>query len=190
MLPLLPAALWCALLLALQVASARAMGRRPVHAPAAGSAAAGVRYAFTGALLPWAKESVREHLPTYAAGILYHLGLGAAFARVFLPWRSLSVLALAGSLAGLTLLLKRILVPGSRALSRPDDFASNALATAFAALAGLAWVPGAAAILPWACAALLVYIPLGKLRHCVFFFLSRRRLGAFLGRRGTWPPQE
>jgi hypothetical protein len=35
---------------------------------------------------------------------------------------------------------------------------------------------------------LLVYAPLGKIRHCLFFFSTRSQLGAFFGRRGTYPP--
>ncbi|BDU74078.1 hypothetical protein [Mesoterricola silvestris] len=181
----LVAGAWCALLLAAQVLRARAYGRKPLFAPAAGSPAAGARYAFTGAMLPWAKESVRMNPASYAAGIAYHLGIAAAFARVLVPSRLLSALALLGAAAGCALLVKRIAKPHLRGLSNADDFASNLLATAFAATAA---VPAAERILPWACAALLVYIPLGKIRHCVFFFLSRYHLGAFFGRRGTFPP--
>jgi hypothetical protein len=35
---------------------------------------------------------------------------------------------------------------------------------------------------------LLLYIPLGKLRHCIFFFRSRIGYGRLLGRRGVLPP--
>jgi len=168
------------------VLRARARGRRPLFAPAAGDPAAGVRYAFTGAMLPWAKESVRMNPASYAAGIAYHLGIAAAFARVFIASRALSALALLGALAGCALLAKRIARPHLRGLSNADDFVSNALATGFAALA--AGAPATSRVLPWALAALLAYIPLSKIRHCVFFFLSRYHLGAFFGRRGTFPP--
>lgn len=123
---------------------------------------------------------------SYAAGIAYHLGIAAAFARVFIPSRALSALALLGAVAGCALLAKRIVKPHLRGLSNADDFVSNLLATGFAALA--AGAPATSRLLPWALAALLVYIPLGKIRHCVFFFLSRYHLGAFFGRRGTFPP--
>jgi len=187
--PVLPAALWCALLLGAQLAGARARGRRRLFAPASGDPGAGVRYAFTGALLPNAKESVRRHPGAWAAGVLYHAGLAAAFLRTAFPARPLPVLALAGALAGCVLLARRMAEPHLRGLSNADDFVSNALATAFMGLAAAsAALPGAARALPWACAALLVYVPLGKLRHAVFFFLSRYHLGAFFGRRGSFPP--
>ncbi|HEX7554211.1 MAG TPA: hypothetical protein VF378_11710, partial [Geothrix sp.] len=90
-----------------------------------------------------------------------------------------------GVLAGLGLLLKRLLLPELRGLSHPDDFVSNGLATVFVALAlagpTKAWLLSATL--------LLVYVPLGKLRHCLFFFVARRHLGAFFGRRGVFPTE-
>lgn len=188
MVPVAAAGLWCVLLLGAQILRARGFGRRPLFAPASGDPLAGARYAFTGAMLPWAKESVRENPFSYLAGILYHAGLFAGAALVLLPWRPLAAPALAGAAAGLGLLAKRILKPHLRGLSGADDYVSNLLATGFALLAGLgAFLPWAALALPWWTAALLLYIPLGKIRHCVFFFLSRFHLGLFFGRRGTFP---
>ena len=40
----------------------------------AGTTGKAVRYAFTGAMNPTRKESAFLHLPTYTAGLLYHLG--------------------------------------------------------------------------------------------------------------------
>ncbi|MGB2696422.1 MAG: hypothetical protein WBD28_01025, partial [Candidatus Zixiibacteriota bacterium] len=34
---------------------------------------------------------------------------------------------------------------------------------------------------------IFVYIPFGKIRHCVFFFYSRILFGDFFGRRGVIP---
>ena len=181
---------WCVLLLGAQLLQARSYGRKRAFAPAAGNPGAGVRYAFTGAMLPWAKESVRMNPASYLGGLAYHAGLFAAFTMLFWPSRALAALPLAGALAGSALLAKRILKPHLRGLSNADDFIANGLATGFAALAGAsAFLPWAASILPWWCAALLFYIPLGKIRHCVFFFLSRYHLGAFFGRRGSFPPE-
>ena len=120
---------------------------------------------------------------------MLHLGLFAAFFSVFRPGRVPALLALAGAAAGLGLLVRRGVQPHLRGLSSADDVLSNLLVTGFAGLAGATLVlPGASRFLPWAGAALLVYLPLGKLRHSVFFFLSRYHLGAFFGRRGTFPP--
>jgi hypothetical protein len=38
--------------------------------------------------------------------------------------------------------------------------------------------------------ALFLYLPFGKIRHCVFFFSTRYHFGAFFGRRGVLPPAE
>lgn len=180
---------WCVLALGAELRAARRLGRKPLFAPAAGSPAAGARYAFTWAMMPQAKESVRRAPISYAAGMTFHAGVAAAALRFLLPWRSLAVVALVGAAMGLALLVKRILKANLRGLSIPDDFVSNVLATGFAALGGAAaFLPAAAHALPWWTTVLLVYIPLGKLRHCVFFFLSRYHLGAFFGRRGTFPP--
>jgi len=180
---------WCALALGAQLAAVLARPKKPLFAPAAGRAGAGVRYAFTGAMVPWAKESVRMNPGSYALGMVFHLGVFAAFASLAWPSRPLAGLSLAGAAAGLGLLGKRLAMPHLRGLSNTDDFLSNLLVTGFTALAGLAsLVPPAQRLLPWAATALLVYIPLGKIRHCVFFFLSRYHLGAFFGRRGCFPP--
>jgi hypothetical protein len=34
---------------------------------------------------------------------------------------------------------------------------------------------------------MLVYIPLGKIRHCLYFFFSRTFFGKFFGRRAVFP---
>lgn len=187
MLPVAIAAAWCATLLGGQLLRTRRFGHRKLFAPAAGSPAAGVGYAFTGAMLPWAKESVRRNPGSYLAGLAFHAGVASAFLLLFKPAAPLAALALTGAAAGAALLARRLLKPDLRGLSGADDFVANGLATGFAALAGASsFLPAAARILPWWCAALLFYVPLGKIRHCVFFFTSRYHLGAFFGRRGTF----
>jgi len=34
---------------------------------------------------------------------------------------------------------------------------------------------------------MFLYVPLGKIRHCFFFFYARILLGLFYGKRGVWP---
>jgi len=190
----LASAAWAAAGLALLRVEARAFGRRTLHAAPAGDPAAGVRYAFTGAMSPTAKESVREHLPSYLAGLAYHAGIFTALGFLVITLAEFSLPGLLrmliqgllglGALGGVALLLKRLLKPELRGLSTPDDVLSNLLATAFVALALLG--PGTAWLL--SAMLLLVYVPLGKLRHSLFFFVARRHLGAFFGRRGVFPP--
>ena len=170
--------------------------RAPSFAAPRGSEARGVRYAFTAAFLPSAKESASAHLPTYAAGVVYHTGVFAMLARLALTLAPVSVppalerglgalfaLALA---CGLGLLAKRWLDGAMRAISVPDDLLANLLVDAALATAlATALVPGAAPLFQLAGAALLLYAPLGKLRHMVFLFTSRRAWGRYYGRRGV-----
>lgn len=192
------------LLAAMAVAAAalvrarRAIGsvRVRLFAPPRGDSAAGVRYAFTTAFLPWAKESARGHLPTYLAGIAYHAGIFAMLALlvltlvpvvmprgVALALAALFALALA---AGLGLLVKRQADRALRAISVPDDLIANLLVdAALAAGCAAALSPAATPVFQGVGAALLLYTPLGKLRHMLFLLTSRRLWGEFYGRRGV-----
>jgi hypothetical protein len=193
------AAAWALLALVGLWLRTRSFGPRVLFAPPAGDPAAGVRYAFTKAMLPQAKESVRLHLPSYLAGLVFHTGLLVAFGLLAagvagiepgaLVVRLARVATAAGALAGLGLLGKRIASPHLRGLSSPDDFVANLLTTTFTALAAVAsFVPAARSVWLAAAIALLVYVPVGKIRHCLFFFPTRWHMGSFFGRRGTFPP--
>jgi len=177
----------------------KAYGRRPLFAKPAGDPAVGVRYAFTMGLAPWAKESVMLNLPSYGAGMAFHAGVFTGFALLLMALMGLTVpalplmlarlLTLAGAAGGFGLLVKRCVNAQLRGLSCPDDYVSNALSSLFALLA-CAWTFSPAAAGPWMAEAilLLIYAPLGKIRHCLFFFTTRYHFGAFFGRRGTFPP--
>jgi len=168
-------------------------------APARGSEAAGVRYVFTRGMDPTRKESAGKHWPTYVAGVLYHLAIaGAALTLVgslALPApppdirAGLLVLLALGLIGGVGLQVKRAVTPQMRAFSTPDDFAANALVDVF--LLG-AWAavltPAAHPAFHLAAGALLAYLPFSKIRHVLFFFLTRYYLGVFFGRRGVLPP--
>ena len=192
------AGLWCVSALIALYFGTKAYGKRHLYSVPAGEAAAGIRYAFLQGMAPQAKESVRMNLPSYAAGILFHSGVFVAFGllaahlvKFALPalalW-AMAILALTGALGGLILLIKRLAMPLLRGLSCPDDYLSNALATGFGMLAGLTvFIGGLERIWLSEAALLLVYLPMGKIRHCLFFFPTRFHLGAFFGRRGVLP---
>lgn len=191
---------WAILALVFLYLKAKAYGQRTLYSKPAGDSAKGVIYAFTKGLAPWAKESVRMNLPAYAAGMAFHAGVfnafGLLFAAIFgleLP-TSLAFLArillLGGVIGGFSLFGKRVFKPQLRGLSCPDDFVANLLSSLFVLLA-LAWTfsPSLEGVWMSEGILLLVYAPLGKIRHCCFFFTTRYHLGAFFGRRGTYPPQ-
>jgi hypothetical protein len=160
---------------------------------AAGDPARGARYAFTIAMLPRHKETVRLHPLEFALGLALHAGalpaligalLAAAVPSAGLAFqhalRPLFALALG---AGVVLLARRALSPALRAISIPDDYLAIAVTCG---LLALAWRAPAGALMVYAGATGL-YLPAGKLRHAVFFFAARGDLGRRLGRRGVYP---
>ena len=48
--------------------------------------------------------------------------------------------------------------------------------------------PASGALLLGYAALIFLYLPLGKLRHAVFFFVARGDYGWRLGHRGVYPP--
>jgi hypothetical protein len=190
---------WCVAGLALAWRGALAFGPKRYRSRPAGDASRGVTYAFGAGMLPGAKESVRTHLGSWGAGVLFHLGTFSAFAVlvfVLLRWAAPGTLtmalggtALLGAACGLFLLVKRAASPDLRSFSVPDDFASNLLTTGFSAAAGLlAFGLVKSSVFEASAVALLLYLPLGKIRHCIFFFPTRFFFGTYFGRRGVLPP--
>ena len=190
---------WVVLAMARLYAKAKSYGPRTLYAKPAGDPAEGMRYAFTWGMAPWAKESVMQHLPSYLAGLAFHAGVFTAVLLLLLVLAGLGLpavllapvraLTLVGAVGGFGLLFKRMYTPQLRRLSVPDDFLANFLSSLFILLA-FDWTLRPAVERLWLgeAAVLLFYAPLGKIRHCLFFFMTRYHLGAFFGRRGTFPP--
>ncbi len=155
-------------------------------------------YSFTGAMSPTKKETAYLHLPTYTAGIIFHIGtfwgifcLIILFFNIQLPeWLELtsSILLTISAICGLSILIKRIIISKLRNLSNPDDYISNILVTVFHILLAITILNNQ--ILPVLLiysTVLFLYLPIGKLRHTIYFFTSRIHLGFFYGWRGVWP---
>lgn len=194
---LLLAGLWAVVALTVQVVMAWG-GGRPDFSRRAGHPIRAVLYSFTGAMLPAHKESVRNHPREFAVGMIMHMGvvLGLLAVLLLMLWpragadllyyaRPLLWLAL---LASMILLLRRLLSPALRALSAPDDYLASLATGGFLAMASIPPLAAQQGALLLCAALLLIYLPLGKLRHAVFFFLARGDLGARLGHRGVYPP--
>lgn len=93
-------------------------------------------------------------------------------------------------LSGLGILIKRMIKKELKALSNPDDFISNILVTAFQFITALVLYNGQYFPVYFIIvSALLLYLPLGKLKHTIYFFAARYHLGFFYGWRGVWPPK-
>ena len=76
----------------------------------------------------------------------------------------------------------------------PDDFISTSLVTLFLLMTTLNLIlPTVSAVntIYYICSILLLlYLPLGKLRHVVYYFAARYHLGFFYGWRNVWPNHE
>ncbi|MFO7613089.1 MAG: hypothetical protein R6W71_00445 [Bacteroidales bacterium] len=191
------------------------LGKPVDYSNPAGSIAQGVKYAFTGAMDPRRKESARLHLPTYTAGLFYHTGTFLSILLFFFiisgqapqAWLAMIISAILfiSASGGTAILVKRMIKKELRSLSNPDDYISNILVTLFQFLTLLvillpllqSYSPKvlpsySLTVLPsyyLTFTLLMLYLPLGKLRHVVYFFAARYHLGNFYGRRGVWPQQ-
>lgn len=186
---------WAVAGLAAAVAARWRRGTSRVAGNSVGPAWPGILYAFGPGMNPRAKESAANHPLVYAAGVLYHVGiliavatLGLALTHIQMPARLASGLAqflLLAVAAGAGLFARRASSDLLRAISAPDDYVSNLLADAWLAAAALSLMsPETTPVFLVATILLGLYAPLGKIRHCIFFFLARGEFGARLGRRG------
>lgn len=157
-----------------------------------------VLYSLTGAMMPWKKETANRHIVSYALGLGLHAGIFLAFFLLIILFLDVGLpgvvekasmfLLLLGAASGVVLLIKRAVNAATRYLSNPDDYFSNLIVTGFLLLTALAQqVEGVKPFLFIYAGALLLYIPLSKLRHALYFGLARTYLGLFYGRRGVWP---
>ena len=168
------------------------------NARAKGKIRPAVVYSFTKGMSPKKKETAFMHLPTYFAGLLFHLGTFLGFALLGLLFWNINLLpaihyfsavflAVTG-ITGLGILVKRVFNKNMKSLSNPDDYISNLLVSGFHLILALTLIkPELITMLLIYSTILFLYMPLGKLRHMVYFFTSRFHLGVFYGRRGTWP---
>jgi len=167
-------------------------------------------YSYTVSMLPNQKESAYLHIPSFTAGVFFHIGTfiglllfvvsffispevleGFHILNIWLILAWLMLLGLvAGIICGLLLFLKHFFSKTLRALSTLDDYLSCFLTTAFQAFTAIYLVfgDGFAPYYYILVSVLLLYLPVGKLRHVVYFFAARYHLGFFYGWRNSWPP--
>ena len=194
----LSAFLICSIILAFHFLRLIRLGSPKDYSQKRGNLKAAIGYSFTGAMNPLKKESAFLHLPTYTAGLLYHTGTFICFALFFLllfnirftnsiQWILICVLT-ASSLSGSGIFVKRIALGKLRHLSNPDDYISNLIVTGFQILTLIVLAEESFSPYYFICISLLfLYLPLGKLKHSLYFFAARYHLGFFYGWRGIWP---
>lgn len=185
------------------------LGKPKEYAPKAGNVSKAVLYSNTGGMMPWEKESAFLHLPSYTLGILLHLGTFTSFLIFFLSffpffnrWLTIDswfhyLIALFLIITfgcGIILLIKRIIYKSLHAISNIDDYLSN-LFTSFFHLVSVLYLlyPASKTVLIIyyiEITLLLLYMPIGKLKHLLYYFSARYHLGLFFGWRNVWPPQK
>lgn len=172
-----------------------------------GDVAQGVAYSNTVAMMPTHKESAYMHIPTYAGGMIYHCGTFLSILLYFLSLFELNIwypewlnLALAlclcaSTICGVLLLIKRFVNKNLHSLANPDDYLSNLFTTLFQCVSVAFLLTGGMsdtwlAVYYIVTSVLLVYMPMGKLKHLLYYFSARYHLGFFYGWRNTWPPKK
>lgn len=160
------------------------------------SALKGILYAFTLGMAPWAKESTRIHAIAYMRGIAFHVGIFAGLAVLIAsPWFAnipfairafFAILTGLGAIMGVAGGVMRVAEHNLRGISTRDDHAavwlvSLWLAVTAAALILSAFVP----VMYIVSAAMLLYAPISKIRHCIYFYFARLFYGLHIGRRGV-----
>lgn len=194
--PVVLAFVWAAVALTAQVLIARGGGRRE-FSRRAGRPLAGLLHNFTVAMLPGHKETARLHPGEFVVGVVLHLGVFATLAEVLVlllatnvtgPWLIwLRWVSGSGAAAAVVLAGRRLRSPAMRALSTPDDYVAIVATCGLLVLGVFPALAGGAVLLGYT-TVLLLYLPLGKLRHAVFFFVARADYGWRLGYRGVYPP--
>ncbi len=160
-----------------------------------------VGYSYIGAMSPMKKESAFLHLPTYIAGLSYHIGtfLSLFLFVFFIPGiyptglvaLIISIILLISGISGFGILIKRISKDQLRSLSNPDDYISNILVTLIQLMTAVVlYIPQSASYYFILISIFFLYLPIGKLKHVVYFFAARYHLGFFYGWRGVWPPKQ
>lgn len=194
----LTAMVFSAVTLTILVLKTFSFGKKKLYAEPTGDSKKGIAYAFTKGMMPWEKESAGNHLPTYICGIFYHTGIFLALLYIFAVIIPITlpdivilvfqVLCLIAFVSGIALLIKRVLTPYMRELSCPDDIAANIIVDIYLVLAfAHTFSPGITPYFYLTAIITFIYIPLGKIRHCFFFFYIRILFGIFYGRRGVFP---
>ncbi len=177
------------------------------HATARRSAAAGIARSYKLALAPWARLESRSHLPEELANRFYarsflsiHFHLGVFTAAILLLVSPVlreipnqlspfpGALLLFGLICGIALLIRRMSNRNQRCISIPDDYLASILVNLLI-LAAIAFVfyPPAKGVFQIIGGIVLVYAPVGKIRHMLFTLTSLRYLGSHFGRRGVRP---
>jgi len=159
-----------------------------------------VAASYASILTPTALESTRQHWGRWLAFAGYHLGILVAILATFtIPFTPAlmtkpvrvfcAATILIGLLAGFLKIAWRLTIPELRVISKPDDFFGLAVLQLWFLVAipailldHIGWLTVYFVIT----ALLLVYVPLSKISHYIYWFFSRYLIGQKYGRRGVF----
>jgi nitrate reductase gamma subunit len=167
--------------------------------PEQGNTGRAVALSYASILLPWSMESTRREWGRWLAFGVYHIAILVAilssFAVPFLPAImsrpvriGAAVLIALGFVAGLLKLAWRLSRPELRLVSTPEDYFSLAILDVWFAVAVPALLLESSS---WEItyftltSLLLIYVPLSKISHYIYWFFSRYFFGVRYGRRGV-----
>ncbi|MBT3935034.1 MAG: hypothetical protein HOF35_12300 [Bacteroidetes bacterium] len=191
----------CSLGLILHFAKILKLGNPKDFSTPAGNPVDGIKYSMTGAMSPKKKESAFLHLPTYTAGLIYHMGTFLSLGLFVLVLFGVNIrgvfsmiipiLLVITCLCGLGILVKRMFSKNLKAFTNADDYIANFLVSSFHIItAYMIYTNSLHNVYFMLAGLLLLYIPISKLKHTLFFFAARYHLGFFYGRRNIWPPKK
>ncbi len=160
------------------------------------SAVKGILYAFTLGMAPWAKESTRIHAVAYMRGIAFHVGIFAGLAALIAsPWFDaipfgirllFAVITGAGAIMGAAGGIMRVAEHNLRGISTRDDHAAVWLVSLWLVAMAIALIYSAfTPVMYLVSAVMLLYAPISKIRHCIYFYFARLFYGLHIGRRGV-----
>jgi hypothetical protein len=192
------AAVFCLAAFGLRIRNFLKLARPADRSTPRGSTQKGVAYALTLGMMPWAKESTRRHALAYLRGVGFHVTVFLSLLLfVASPWlavipaiirNALAVITAIGAVLAILGFISRFIEKSLKALSTPDDYFAILLVSLFLGAAAaacwiIAWLPFFYAV----SALVFIYMPLGKIRHCIYFAFSRMFFGKYFGRRGVFP---
>jgi hypothetical protein len=195
------AAVFCLAAFAVRLRTFVRLARPGDRSTPRGSANAGVVYALSLGMMPWAKESTRRHALAYLRGVGFHLTVFLSLAVFLFSLRlgdvpalirnALAVVTGIGAILAFLGFLSRFSDKSLKALSSPDDYFAILLVSLYLAVSALAlWNLALLPLFYLFTALVLVYMPIGKIRHCIYFAFSRLFFGKFFGRRGVYPHKQ
>jgi nitrate reductase gamma subunit len=191
-----------------------ALGWKPDRVPPKGSQLGGVAKSYLKGLLilpffPWVKNTFNRNPVTYLAGALFHLGLftvlilGTAHMLVWksllgigwptLPTPIVDWLAAGAIVAMIALLINRLVNPVMKMLTGPAEwlnwlFVFVPMVTGYIMTHHLFFVyEKAFSIHMLSVDLLLIWIPLSRISHFMFYFFSRTIHGSQFGKRSVSP---